>query len=248
MSPLYKQQEHHMHFIIYRDWSGFKSFSCLTWSFYYIESLILKVHLKSWLKLISFHMLKWLHINKILFLMWLYFVSSSAGAGHRLVHWLFGSHLLLVPRLPCGEQVQQGICHLRRCAVVGHGEFGALLNLPGTSNNWASVALAAVFPLCWQTQAVSADILSCLVCYCLWALTSFSSTRAPHGSINRHFHTGWKNYNGTKWPQPACHARAWKRLKEKDRHLCRWAEWKQSTDGPSRADTGVTARFICSCH
>lgn len=36
----------------------------------------------------------------------------SAGAGHSVVHRVPGSHLLFIPRLPCGEQVQQGVCHL----------------------------------------------------------------------------------------------------------------------------------------
>lgn len=47
-----------------------------------------------------------------------------AGAGDCLVHRLPGPHLLLVPRLPGGEQVQQGVCDLRRRPVVGHGECG----------------------------------------------------------------------------------------------------------------------------
>lgn len=54
------------------------------------------------------------------------FSSTSAGAGDRLVHWLLGSHLLLVPRLSRGEQIQQGVCNLCRCLVVGHGESGAI--------------------------------------------------------------------------------------------------------------------------
>lgn len=49
---------------------------------------------------------------------------AFAGAGDGLVHRLPGPHLLLVPRLPGGEQVQQRVCHLRRRAVVGHGECG----------------------------------------------------------------------------------------------------------------------------
>lgn len=46
------------------------------------------------------------------------------GAGDGLVHRLPGPHLLLVPRLPGGEQVQQGVCDLRRRPLVGHGESG----------------------------------------------------------------------------------------------------------------------------
>lgn len=44
------------------------------------------------------------------------------GAGDCLVHWLSGANLLLLPGLSGGERIQQGLCHLCRCSVVGHGE------------------------------------------------------------------------------------------------------------------------------
>lgn len=97
------------------------TFTCITCLFIYIESFVLKVNRKAdlgWAK-VDVHMPKRLWINKIFFFpRW----PLPAGAGNRLVHWLLGSHLLFIPRLPRGKQVQQGLCYLRRCLVVGHGE------------------------------------------------------------------------------------------------------------------------------
>lgn len=54
--------------------------------------------------------------------MTLSYVNRPAGAGDGLVHRLPGAHLLLLLGLPGGERVQQGLRHLRRRPVVGHGE------------------------------------------------------------------------------------------------------------------------------
>ena len=46
------------------------------------------------------------------------------GAGDCVVYRLPGADLLLLPGLSGGERIQQGLRHLRRRSVVGHGEHG----------------------------------------------------------------------------------------------------------------------------